>query len=147
MEDCNHIVELSGGGIDEQGSFDTYMCYKCNGQEEKAYQPELGQLLNGYAEGIDFDTLDNASEMEYLLRVLSFKATGSSGYSDDFNNGMFSFKPYYWGDDEEESEKPNFKFQDLEIRWYKYIGRGMVVNRTICFDCFLNIFMRCIKCL
>jgi hypothetical protein len=37
-------------------------------------------------------------------------------------------RPYYWGEDEKEAEKPNFKFKDVEIRWYKYPGRGMSCN-------------------
>lgn len=40
------------------------------------------------------------------------------------------FRPYYWGDNEEEAAKPNLKFifSDQEIRWYKHAGRGMTVT-------------------
>ena len=36
------------------------------------------------------------------------------------------FRPYYWGDDETEADKPNLKFDfaEQEIRWYKHPGRG-----------------------
>ena len=38
-------------------------------------------------------------------------------------------RPYYWGDEtDKEATKPNFKFGEAEIRWYKYPGRGMTVN-------------------
>lgn len=30
-----------------------------------------------------------------------------------------------WGDDEEEMKKPNFRYKNIEISWYKYLGRGM----------------------
>jgi len=26
---------------------------------------------------------------------------------------------------------PNFRYQDIDIRWYKYIGRGMTINRKV----------------
>lgn len=38
---------------------------------------------------------------------------------------------------------PNFKCGDLEIRWYKYIGRGMSVNREITREELRQIFSRC----
>lgn len=28
-------------------------------------------------------------------------------------------------------EVPNFKYKDIEVRWYKYLGRGCTVNRAI----------------
>jgi hypothetical protein len=42
--------------------------------------------------------------------------------------GGITFRRYYWGDDEVEAEKPNFSFGEVEIRWYKYPGRGMTTN-------------------
>lgn len=36
------------------------------------------------------------------------------------------YRPFYWGDDQEEIDKPNLKFDfsSQEIKWYKYPGRG-----------------------
>ncbi len=41
------------------------------------------------------------------------------------------YRPYYWGEDEEEAAKPNFKFEDVEIGWYKHPGRGSFVNKHL----------------
>lgn len=49
-----------------------------------------------------------------------FRNTGNS-----FKNDVFEVSAYYWGADEKEMEKPNFKYKNIEISWYKYLGRGM----------------------
>ena len=41
-----------------------------------------------------------------------------------YKNDTFEVNAYYWGDDEEEQQKPNFKYKDLECFWYKYAVRG-----------------------
>lgn len=38
---------------------------------------------------------------------------------------------------------PNFRCGDLEIRWYKYIGRGMSVNRQVTREELQGVFRRC----
>lgn len=47
-------------------------------------------------------------------------------HTDPGIKGM-EFRPYYWGDKEEEAALPNLKFEfsPQEIRWYKHIGRSM----------------------
>lgn len=40
---------------------------------------------------------------------------------------------------------PNFKCGDLEIRWYKYISRGMSVNREVSREELRQIFRKCRK--
>ena len=50
---------------------------------------------------------------------------GNTGNS--FKNDVFEVNAYYWGADEKEIEKPNFKYKNIEIYWYKYLGRGMCI--------------------
>ena len=50
---------------------------------------------------------------------------GNTGNS--FKNDIFEVNAYYWGTDEKEIEKPNFKYKSIEISWYKYLGRGMCI--------------------
>lgn len=50
---------------------------------------------------------------------------GNTGNS--FKNDVFEVNAYYWGADEKEIEKPNFKYKNIEISWYKYLGRGMCI--------------------
>lgn len=40
----------------------------------------------------------------------------------------FEYRRYYWGDEEDECQRPNFKFGPVVINWYKHIGRGMSCN-------------------
>ena len=78
---------------------------------------------------------------------------GRYGYGSNFKNQVFSMRKYYWGDCECEDHSchdkncpantPNFKCGDLEINWYKYIGRGMSVNAVIDFKKAEEIFNRC----
>lgn len=45
-----------------------------------------------------------------------------------YENDVFSVHAYDWS---EEDETPNFVCGDVEIRWYKYLGRGTTVNREV----------------
>lgn len=38
---------------------------------------------------------------------------------------------------------PNFRCGDVEVRWYKYIGRGMSVNREVSREEWREVFARC----
>lgn len=70
-----------------------------------------------------------------------FNNTGNS-----FKNDIFEVNAYYWGDDEKESKKPNFKCGDFEVRWYKYLGRGMSWTE-ITHDELNKILDKCVKSL
>jgi len=39
--------------------------------------------------------------------------------------------------------RPNFRCGDVEVRWYKYIGRGMSMNREVARTEWREIFSRC----
>lgn len=57
----------------------------------------------------------------------------NSGNVKGFNNGTFEVHAYDWGADNQDPEAPhqyyNFKCGDVEISWYKYLGRGMWINK------------------
>src|SRR3990167_2372596 len=38
------------------------------------------------------------------------------------------FRPYYWGERNKEAIKPNFKYKEVEVRWYKHFGRSVTLN-------------------
>ena len=84
-----------------------------------------------------------------------------SKYGTNFENDVFSMKTQYWGDctcsamdtgpDEPERDceatcpmaLPNFRFKPtgFEVRWYKYIGRGMeIAGETLPGDFMQQIF-------
>ena len=64
-----------------------------------------------------------------------------------FKNDTFSMRSFYWGDDETISNFPNFKYKDVEVRWYKYLGRGMEVNQDLTPTKWAAIFEDCLKSL
>lgn len=37
-----------------------------------------------------------------------------------------TWRPYCWDEDSPEAKLPNFVFGEVEIRWYKYPGRGTI---------------------
>jgi hypothetical protein len=52
-----------------------------------------------------------------------FDNTGES-----YSNDTFVVNAYYWGDDERLSDRPNFRYKDLKVYWYKYLGRATVAT-------------------
>lgn len=141
-------------------------CDHC-GKQIDTYYPELAQaVFRNPTASIDFDQLPDAHVLEYMVRTIAYYATGDTSYAGDFTNDVFEIHPYYWGDctcgyDNWGSEangqtehapncpsiQPNFyhKSSGLVIYWYKYIGRGMSVNKYTCPQCFGNIFAQCMN--
>lgn len=61
-----------------------------------------------------------------------------------FKNDVFTVRAYYWGDDDEKEQLPNFQYKGLAIKWYKHSNRGL---NWKCDECpltldFLNNMMR-----
>lgn len=58
---------------------------------------------------------------KYQKEMLSpFKNTGEI-----YSNNTFTVRAFYWGEDEEYANLPNFEYEGLEVRWYKHSGRGL----------------------
>lgn len=66
-----------------------------------------------------------------------------------FENDMFLINPYYWGDNEELSQIPNFIYKplDIAISWYKYPLRNAYITHDITKDEFINILHKCYESL
>ena len=43
----------------------------------------------------------------------------------EYTNNVFTVRAYYWGDDDELVNLPNFEYDGLECYWYKYATRGL----------------------
>ena len=103
----------------------------------KTYVPELGQMVYGqpwkqydcpewmiaYLEYIEKEmerVMWNINQKEYNS---PFRNTG-----EQFKNDTFEANAYSWSDEE---QPYNFKWKDVEISWYKYLGRGTTVNQEI----------------
>ena len=100
-----------------------------------ATEPELGQILFGnptgeYAAPEAGDALVEGILSEIERVFWNLRQREWDRYEDPTIPGV-EFRPYYWGDDEAEAEKPNLAFGGVEIRWYKYPGRGSSCNRDL----------------
>ena len=113
---------------------------------------ELGNAIFGNSRGT-YEVPREEFE-DILISFLNELGLGDSGYdgqSDEtyatFDNEIFTIRPYYWGDNEEIEELPNFVFKptDFQIQWYKYPLRDSYMNREIDVEQFKEIINECRK--
>jgi len=95
-------------------------------------KPELGQALFGNPHG-KYDCPEYVCALfDYILGEISRVYWNNNqkawDYYDDPQIPGIEYRSYCWDSDSEDAQKPNFKFKDVEIRWYKYPGRGMSIN-------------------
>lgn len=67
-----------------------------------------------------------------------FENTGNSFICD-----VFEVHAYSWDDDTEQSF--NFKYQDIEINWYKYLGRGTTINGIYNSEKIIEMYNKCLS--
>jgi len=75
----------------------------------------------------------------YLMKVIELlgdAVAGTDEYHSNpccntgavFSNSVFTLRAYDWS--ENPDNEVNFKFGDIEVRWYKHIHRGCVGNKA-----------------
>jgi hypothetical protein len=129
------------------------------------YEPELGQALWG----CPTSEFDCPEFIEAGLRHLSneIERVEWNRTQEEFDSPMdntgasykalgFELHAYYWGDCECGAGEdynhapscrtmwPNFRCGDFEVRWYKYLGRGMSMNQDVDANTFFKIIDRCL---
>lgn len=62
-----------------------------------------------------------------------------------FENPIFKVEAYSWDDNYEQPY--NFKWKDVEISWYKYLGRDTTINQEISPKKAKKMFVECVKSL
>lgn len=67
-----------------------------------------------------------------------FQNTGNK-----YKNNIFEVEAYSW--DDEETQEYNFKYKDIEITWYKYLGRNTRINKKITFKEAEDMFNDCVQ--
>jgi hypothetical protein len=103
------------------------------------YKPELGQAVfdQPHKQFEVPEIMDAALQyIRYELGRVRWNARqgedlcpfGNNGDGGDFKSDVFDVCAYSWGDDE---QPYNFKWRELKISWYKYMGRGMSTNMEI----------------
>lgn len=101
------------------------------------FEPELGQMIFGqpHKEHAGSNLLEAAlrrlsGELERVMWNIHQR-----NYASPFDNtgnwfkcDTFEVQAYSWGDDEQPF---NFKWRDVEVSWYKYLGRGLSANQEL----------------
>lgn len=60
-----------------------------------------------------------------------------------FKNEVFEVEAYNWNDDI--CQEYNFKCEDVEISWYKYLGRDTTINDNFEEGYLIEVFNKCLK--
>ena len=103
-------------------------------------KPEIGNVIFGnYQGGIPLTRDIYEKEFERLTDLLNIY--------EPFDNEVFSFQPYYWGNDESLQYKPNFLYKPKRyyIRWYKYPLRDAYASQFLNVEEFKNMIDYCVK--
>jgi hypothetical protein len=119
----------------------------------KNYQPELGQAAFGQPHkqfkvpaimdaALQYIRYEMGRVRWNIRQQASPDPFGNEGPGGNFNSDVFSVHAYSWGDDE---QPWNFKCGDIEISWYKYMGRGMSANVEISPDMASALLEKCLE--
>jgi hypothetical protein len=97
------------------------------------YEPTIAQALHGNPWS-DYELMEPAQALfSYILdeiyRVYHNVTQKKWDQYDDPAIPGITWRPYHWGEDEYEASLPNFTFEDVEIRFYKYPLRGTTTNK------------------
>lgn len=63
--------------------------------------------------------------------------------ANSFKNDVFEVQAYDWNEDVEQPY--NFKCNDIEISWYKYLGRDTTINNEYEPQVIIDMFNRCLQ--
>ena len=124
---------------------------KCHDNTCPRAHLELGQALFGNPTG-DYDLPEYAGAMWFVIwseiaRVYSNRTQQPFNIKYGTNPEIpgIEVRAYYWGADPIEATKPNFTLEGVEIRWYKYVGRGMTCNVQWTPDQWVTWFTKCLE--
>lgn len=121
----------------------------------KYYTPELGQFLHSQSKFSEYKCpdfikaglqilSDEIERVEWNTNQVRYDSPIHNN-GEVYENKMFSMRAYYWGDTEEVACLPNFSCDGFEVRWYKYLGRGMSMNQEIDANEFFRLIDKCLK--
>lgn len=105
-------------------------------QEIKKYKPRLGAGMIGRPTK-EFEVPEWL--MDFLKRIRKeikrerfdpFDHIRGKYTYQEYKTDKFKVKSYNWSP-EKPAATTNFKWRDLEISWYKYLGREMSMNREV----------------
>ena len=118
-------------------------------EKMKEYKPELGQAVFGQPHKKYECPEYIIALLEYLEYEMESEGAFKDGYSPFRNTGnkwkneVFEAESYSWNEDV--TQPWNFKYGDLEISWYKHIGRGTSINFIPAPSMMVDVFNECLK--
>ncbi len=127
------------------------------------YTPELGQMVFGQWQEYKVPEW-LITYLKTIRTLLNHKLSGgvkTEEYTwsespfeisrNPFDNGVFQVRVpnpnNCWDEEDEDEPYWNFKWEDLKICWYKYLGRGMSMNREITGDEGSQLLLECLDSL
>ena len=63
--------------------------------------------------------------------------------ANSFKTDKFEVKAYNWND--KNAQPYNFKYKDIEISWYKYLGRDTTINEEYDYSVIVDMFNDCLE--
>ena len=118
------------------------------GDNMEEYEPELGQMIQGqpyHASKCPEYVVALLQYIEYEMELTYEDLDGNSPFrntGNTFENKTFQVEAYSW--DENIPQLWNFKYLDVEISWYKHLGRGTTINREVYPEEMIDMFNRCL---
>ena len=97
------------------------------------YKPELGQLVFGQGSQNKVCASGLSAALTALCSIWEVTRPDTPNPFENSGCGEHSGKrfkayAYSWSDEPQEF---NFAWRDVRVSWYKYLGRGMSVNRDV----------------
>lgn len=84
--------------------------------------------------------LDSMQSAWYSIRSSDDNPFSNTGAV--YDGTCFKARAYSWSDDDQPF---NFAWRDVRITWYKYIGRGMAINRQMSDDEVIEMTKECLR--
>jgi hypothetical protein len=107
--------------------------------------PELGQLCFGQP-WQNLKCPENVvTALQSLALVWDCTNCGDAPFGNSgvrYDGKVFSAHAYSWNEDEK--QQFNFKWRDVRVSWYKYLGRNTTINRLMTDDELRQMLKECL---
>lgn len=157
MEELKNIEEITNKFIEDAEDF----IRRYKEQEDKIHKVdpikdlELGNKMFNTNVNQDYicpdwivallNAIDDRLELTLLNHDHKEYNSPFSNTAEKFKNDVFEVEAYSWDDDYEQPY--NFKCGDIEISWYKYLGRDTTINGNYSAEYIVEMFNKCIQSL
>ena len=114
----------------------------------ESYEPKFEKMLRERDRELCF--LDALGYLDQALSFLScmlppsqYNPFGNTGSA--FKSKTFAVRSYSWND--EDDQQWNFAWQDVRVRWYKHLGRDMLMNKIMTHYDVCEMVIECLRSL